>query len=245
MHKIAVITPSFNSADFIADCITSVRCANTFGICEITHIIVDDASTDNTWTIINSFKSEKLKVFKLTENKGPAFARNYAIEQCAADFIFCLDADDVLFQNSLYVLLVFALETKADWVYGDMLRGDTQLRYLLTNDYYGWNFKTPIEVLKALFSNNHFFQQNCLLSKQAFMQAGEYDPSLHMAEDFDLYVRMLLLNYHPHYLPGPLYMHRFHNNNLSQLYTKHPEKNLEIIAKIHAKYADQLQALGI
>ncbi len=241
MHKIAVITPCYNSADFILDCMQSVALANTFGICEITHIIVDDASTDDTWNIINRSKISNLLTFRLIENKGSAFARNYAIKHCDADFIFCLDSDDVLFQNSLFSLLTAAIEKKADWVYGDILRGDDQLRYLSGRDYFGWNFKTTQEVLIALFKNEHFFQHSSLFSKKAFEKAGRYDETLRMAVDFDLFTRMLLCEYPPFYLPGPLFIHRFHNNNLSRLYTADPKKHEQTIRKLYEKYVDRLK----
>lgn len=243
MYKIAVITPCYNRAQFISECIQSVSLSNTFGICEIEHIIIDDASTDDTWNVIRQSKVPNLTVFRLTENKGPAFARNYAIDQCDADFIFCLDSDDVLFQNSLFSLLTFILEKKADWAYGDIIRGDNQLRYQIGKDFFGWNFKTIEDVLTAMFKNEHFFQHSSLFSKTAFDKAGRYDDSLHMAEDFDLFTRMLLRGYFPYYLSAPLYIYRVHDNNLSKPYFINLKKHKEDIRELYAKYKDEFQAI--
>jgi glycosyltransferase involved in cell wall biosynthesis len=240
--KIAVITPCYNRAKFLPECIKSVSLSNTFGLCEIEHIIVDDASTDNSWEILDQLKTPKLRIYKLSQNKGPAFARNFAVSQSAADFIFCLDSDDVLFQNSLFSLLTLALDKKADWVYGDVIRGDRELRYQIGRDFYGWKFNTIEDVLTSMYKNEHFFQGNCLFSRTAFEKAGRYDDTRHIAEDFDLFTRMLLRGYFPYYLPSPLYIFRIHDNNLSQPYFKKIKNHQEDILVLYAKYKDKLKA---
>jgi glycosyltransferase involved in cell wall biosynthesis len=243
MYKIAVITPCYNRARFINECIRSVSLSNTFGICEIEHIIVDDASTDNSLEVINGSKVPNLKILKLSENKGPAFARNYAINRCEADFIFCLDSDDVIFQNSLFSLLNFAIEKKADWVFGDVIRGDKELRYQIGKDFFGWNFKTIEDVLFAMYKNEHFFQPNCLFSRVIFDKAGQFDESLHIEEEFDLFTRILLLKYFPYYLPAPLYIYRIHDNNISKSYSEDPKNHKIALCKLYAKYKERFQAV--
>ncbi|MEK7571819.1 MAG: glycosyltransferase [Patescibacteria group bacterium] len=243
MYKIAVITPCYNRAKFIPECLQSVSLSNTFGLFEIEHIVIDDASTDDTWNVLSRSKVANLKLLKLKENKGPAFARNYAIDRSDADFIFCLDSDDILFQNSLFSLLTFALEKKADWVYGDVIRGDAQLRYLIGEDFFGWKFKKITDVLTAMFKNEHFFQPNCLFSKKAFSEAGGYDGSRHIEEEFDLFLRMLMQGYFPYYLPAPLYMYRIHDNNISKRYAEDPKNHKEALCELYIKYKDTLKTL--
>ncbi|MFD0863112.1 glycosyltransferase family 2 protein [Sungkyunkwania multivorans] len=94
MPLVSVITPSYNSADFIAKTIDSVR--------EQTHehwemIIVDDCSSDETVTIIKHYKNEddRIKLIQLTKNSGAAVARNKGIEMAKGDYIAFLDADDL------------------------------------------------------------------------------------------------------------------------------------------------------
>lgn len=240
MRKIAVITPCYNSALYIRDCLNSVSLSNTFGRYAVEHIVIDDASTDNTLTILEQSRRPNLTVLRLSENKGPAGARNFGINNCEADYIFCLDSDDVLFQNSLFALMTTILEHKSDWLYGDMIRSDDSLRYIIGSDYYGSTFGSVADVLIALFSNKHFFQHNCFFSKVAFEDVGQYDESLHMAEDFDLYTRMLLEGYLPRYVPGPLYIHRNHRKNLSRSYVQYPQKNMKIIQIMYEKYKEKL-----
>jgi len=243
MYKVAIITPCFNRGQFVSDCILSVSSANTFGFFEIEHIIIDDASTDDSLETVEKLKVPNLKILKLKENKGPAFARNFGIDQSDADYIFCLDSDDVLFQNSLFSLLTFALEKKADWVYGDFIRGDSELRYQIGQDFFGWKFNKIDDVLTSMYKKEHFFQQNCLFSQKSFEKSGEYDEGLHIAEDFDLFTRMLLTGYFPFYLPGPIYIHRFHKDNLSKIYTKDPENHEQTVRELYRRYSDRLKRI--
>jgi glycosyltransferase involved in cell wall biosynthesis len=241
--KIAVITPCYNRAKLITECIKSVSLSNTFGLCEIEHIIVNDASTDNSLEVIDQHKNNHLKVIKLPENKGPANARNFAIGQSDADYIFCLDSDDVLFQNSLYSLLTFALDKKADWVYGDIIRGDRELRYQIGNDFFGWSFKTIDDVLTSMYQNRHFFQHSSLFSKTAFDKAGGYDDALHIEEEVDLFTRMLLRGYFPHYLPSPLFIYRLHGENMSKIYSQDICNHKQALRRLYTKYQNDFKAV--
>lgn len=240
---VAVITPCFNSASFLADCMQSVRLSHTYGKFDIEHIIVNDASTDTTKEVLLTSNYPNVKTYHLDTNHGPSYARNFAIGKTEADYIFCLDGDDVLFQNSLFALYTTATKTNSDWVYGDMIRSDENLQYQIGNDYNGWDFQTPNEVLLSLFTNKHFFQHNCLFSKSLFEKVGGYTETIRMGEDFDLYTRMLLAGSMPQYQPGPLYIHRFHKHNTSKAYTAHPERNRKVIASMYETYKTRLTKL--
>lgn len=88
----SIIIPTYNRASFIANTIKSIL-NQSYQHFEI--IIVDDGSTDKTKEIIDNFKSEKIKYFKI-ENSERGFARNFGVIQSSGDYITFLDSDDVL-----------------------------------------------------------------------------------------------------------------------------------------------------
>lgn len=246
MKKIAVITPVYNGEKFIKDCFQSVALSVVNGF-TVEHIVVDDGSTDNSWEIIQKTRLPSLKTFRLDQNKGGSFARNFAVKNTQADYLFCLDADDVLFQNSLNHLFRFATKTQADWVYGDFLRANENLSYLPGQDYYGSYFSTPAEVLISMFCGEHFFQGNCFFLRKTLLEVGAFDESIRIAEDLDLFIRFALNGNVPVYLPGPLYLHRLHKNNTSRVLGR--ENNInehkKDLAKLYQKYKQRLKnALG-
>ena len=80
MTKVSIITPSYNAARFIKDCIQSVIC-QSFENWEL--LIVDDYSKDNSVEIITKYTQEddRIQLIALNENIGAAAARNIAIRK--------------------------------------------------------------------------------------------------------------------------------------------------------------------
>lgn len=245
MKKIAVITPVFNAEKFIGDCMRSVALSTTSSNLFIEHIVADAYSTDNSWNIIQDIKLPHLRSLRLEKNYGPSEARNLAIKQTDADFLFCLDADDVIFQNSLKSLFEYIEMQKSDWIYGDFLRTNENLSYLLGQDYYGYQFENSGDLLTSMFSGKHFFQQNCFYRKQIFDSVGGFDNQIEVGEDFDLFIRFALEGHLPKYLPAPLYIHRLHEHNLSKIYGRenNPEVYKKDIKTLHEKYKKDLESI--
>lgn len=97
---VSILTPTYNTEKFIRSTIESAQ-NQTYTNWEM--ILVDDASTDNTITIIEEFvkKDSRIKLFKLPQNRGNGFARNAALEKATGKYIAYLDADDLWFPEKL------------------------------------------------------------------------------------------------------------------------------------------------
>ena len=108
-NLVSIITPSYNSAKFIKDCINSVA-SQTYKEWEM--IIVDDCSTDDSRQLITKYakKDNRIKVILLEENVGAAAARNIAIKESEGKYIAFLDSDDLWKKNKLEKQLSFMKE---------------------------------------------------------------------------------------------------------------------------------------
>ncbi|MHC0444406.1 glycosyltransferase family 2 protein [Flavobacterium sp. 3-218] len=97
---VSIIVPTYNTEKFIRSTIDSVQ-NQTYTNWEM--ILADDASTDQTVAIIEEFaeKDNRIKLFKLPENRGNGFARNAALEKATGKYIAYLDADDLWFPEKL------------------------------------------------------------------------------------------------------------------------------------------------
>jgi len=97
---ISIITPSYNSKNFIKDTIESVL-NQTYENWEM--IIVDDCSKDGSEEYIrNLIKGEnRIKFISLDHNVGAAMARNKAIEVAQGRYIAFLDSDDIWLPEKL------------------------------------------------------------------------------------------------------------------------------------------------
>jgi GT2 family glycosyltransferase len=96
---LAVVIPSWNTADYIGDCVASVR-AET----DVDHdlVVVDNGSTDQSLERLHELK---LSPISLPENVGFAKAVNLGALSTDAPFVLVLNADVVLAPGCLRVLL--------------------------------------------------------------------------------------------------------------------------------------------
>lgn len=103
---ISVIVPAYNSERWLTECCESVL-GQTYPNVEL--IVVNDGSTDGTRALLRNIaeKDNRVRVIH-TENCGVCHARNTGLNAAAGAYIAFLDADDLLFPNSLK-LLYFAL----------------------------------------------------------------------------------------------------------------------------------------
>lgn len=89
--------PCYNSADFVGD---AIRSALDQSWEHVEVVVVDDASSDASGSVIRSFGG-RVRPIRLESNKGGAFARNRGAAESTGRFLLFLDADDVLGANAV------------------------------------------------------------------------------------------------------------------------------------------------
>lgn len=107
MISFSIIIPVYNSEQFLRRCLESIinQTYNHFDV-----YIVDDGSTDNSWTICNEYsvKYQRIHIFH-QDNKGAASARNFALQKVNGDYILLVDSDDSLELDCLESLAKLAI----------------------------------------------------------------------------------------------------------------------------------------
>lgn len=94
MSKITIVIPCYNSEKYIAKCVESLK-AQTYKDFKV--IFINDASTDETLSILYTVQQEKdicITVLDNEINRGPAYSRNRAIEIADSEYITFCDCDD-------------------------------------------------------------------------------------------------------------------------------------------------------
>ena len=97
-YSFTIFIPVRNGAKTIKKTLLSVF-KQTYSNFEI--VIQDNASSDNTIKIINSFNNSKIKIFKNESNLGYNGNLNAGIKNCHNDIVLMLAADDILSKNAL------------------------------------------------------------------------------------------------------------------------------------------------
>ncbi len=103
MARVSVIVAAYNAGKYINKCLSSLE-RQTLKDIEI--ICVDDASTDNTASILDEYarRDSRFRILRMPENSGPVKARNKALKSCSSEIVAYLDADDWYADNTLELL---------------------------------------------------------------------------------------------------------------------------------------------
>jgi len=129
---VSIITPTYNSAKYIAETILSVQ-NQTYSTWEM--IIIDDGSFDETENIIKSISAhdKRIQFMKLNQNSGPAIARNKGIEKAQGDYMTFLDADDIWFPGFIENSIRTIQETGFHFVFSSYKRSNEELEFVYSD----------------------------------------------------------------------------------------------------------------
>ena len=115
MPRVAVITATYNSAEFIEHTVRSVLQQT---LTDFEYIIVDDGSSDGTPELLRRLAagdSRLRPVFRSTPSGGPTVPKNLALSLVTAPYVSLLDHDDYYAPQKLQ-RLADGLDAHPDWV---------------------------------------------------------------------------------------------------------------------------------
>lgn len=183
--RISAIIPSYNYAAFVSRAMESV--VRQTHACEL--VVVDDGSTDDTKERVREQmrRSDGIEVrYVKQSNAGPSAARNHGARLARGDWIAFLDADDYWYDDKLERQIRFAARyPQAGLYFGgvEIENAQGRLRRVLplSEGYLETN---------ALLRENWIPSPTPLLNKELFFQAGAFDESRRLAEDWDMWLRL-------------------------------------------------------
>ena len=114
--KVSIITPTFNSSEYISKTINSII-SQSYKYWEL--LITDDFSTDNTAEIIKKYtlKDKRIKLLRLKKNSGAGVARNNSIRHAKGNFIAFCDSDDQWIPSKLEKQIAFLKQNNLSFTY--------------------------------------------------------------------------------------------------------------------------------
>ncbi|MBD3880488.1 glycosyltransferase [Phormidium tenue FACHB-886] len=117
---VAVIIPAYNEAENIETCVTSVLQSTPLSKETLQVWVIDDQSSDATWTIVQSLQDPRLKLLpgkpKPTGETwvGKSWACTQAAEQATGDYLLFIDADVRLQAGAIETVVQQAQTDAAD-----------------------------------------------------------------------------------------------------------------------------------
>ncbi len=127
---VSVVMPVYNAEMYMEAALADIL-GQTYSNIEV--ICIDDASTDNSWEILEKYASldKRLQIYQNVRNSGAAYSRNKGIEISKGSYIYFLDADDRYADNMIEILMDTAIEKQADivWMTGKSFENDSDIEF--------------------------------------------------------------------------------------------------------------------
>jgi succinoglycan biosynthesis protein ExoU len=198
--SVCVIIAAFNSRGTITRAITSALLQSD--VSEV--VVADDASRDDTAALARAADdgSGRLTVIALGENRGPAAARNAALQRSKSPYVCVLDADDYFLPDRISRLLGVA-DKSWDLIADDILivpEDQRHLEFSVVNS--GPPASSRTLDLEAFVRGNISDPRRMRgelgflkpIIKRSFLEQHSlrYDERLRLGEDYALYTRALL-----------------------------------------------------
>lgn len=98
MPLVSILLPIFNAENFLRLSVESIL-NQTFEDFEL--ILVDDASTDNSFTILKTISDPRIQILQHEKNRGIGKALNSGLALAKGKYIIRMDADDIAYPNRI------------------------------------------------------------------------------------------------------------------------------------------------
>jgi glycosyltransferase involved in cell wall biosynthesis len=171
-------------------------------------VVCDDGSTDDLLGALEPFR-DRIVLVRLSENRGEAAAKNAAAAKTTGDFVAFLDADDFYYPERLEAL-------------GQLAAARPDLDVLTTNAevevdgevvgrYYPDIASFPVDdqALGVIESASAIFGA-AAVRRSTFVAAGGLPEELRSADDWDLWLRLVLSGSRIGLVDEALYRYRIH-----------------------------------
>ncbi len=193
-------------------------------------IVVDDASTDDTYGVARAMadRDGRVTALRLPENAGPAGARNAALAQARGTWVAVLDADDRMVPRRLQRMIALAEKVGADGDGVDIVLGNLaevdETGQPLADEPFITDPDAPVRLtaerflagnLRAVGGHNLGYLKP--LVRRAFLEREgiSYDSDLRNGEDFHLVLCCLLSGAEVWFSPDPDYLYTRRKGSVS------------------------------
>ena len=218
--KITVLLPVYNCELYIQTAVESIL-SQTFTDFEF--LIIDDASTDGTLSILKKINDSRIQLIEKPVNSGYTNSLNYGLTIAKGEYIARMDADDISYPERFAKQIAY-LDTHPEVVVCGttykILGNDKQITLPIHNE--------AIKI--GLLWGNCISHPSAMIRKSVLEQNKiQYDTTKEPAEDYHLWIQLLhfgaLYN-----LPDVLLEYRVYSHQVSRKRAEEQKKS-DIAAK--------------
>jgi GT2 family glycosyltransferase len=213
--QISVLITLYNYAAFIEGCVDAIdRSADMLAV-PIEILIIDDASTDDSWKRARSVQNRVTRPVRLVRkrfNTGLADARNVGTRIARAPYIFMMDADNLVTPRALSLLFNTMKREQCAAAYSILCRFRKAPAHpvgLLSH--YDWDPEILVQ--------GPYVDAMAMFRRDVLLELGGYDHTLSEIgwfgwEDYDLWLRFAQRDLHVGFVPNILCLYRQHETSM-------------------------------
>lgn len=214
--ELSIIITVYNISAYLDSCLQSILTQKNVSI-EV--ICINDGSHDSSEVILNKYASSDRRVIVVSQkNKGVSAARNLGIELSRGKYIWFVDGDDKLMEESCYKLLEYAYSYKTDFIFfGAKFSGQKDA------DFDGLNsLVQPRDIFYDSFSPDIIFKEkgskpfvwNCLYKSELIKSITvKFDTNIKLGEDQAFQVSYIPLGKRFLFVKDKFYLYRYKRKN--------------------------------
>lgn len=182
--QITVLMPVYNCELYIKQAIDSIL---NQSFSDFEFIIIDDASTDSTTSIIKSYNDDRIQLIVKKQNSGYTNSLNYGLSIAKGEYIARMDGDDISLPERFAKQVAFL---KAN---SDIALCGTLYQVIGTEKISNHPLQHD-DIKVKLISGCYIAHPTVMLVKSKFDKHKlEYDSSMEPAEDYELWSRLIFL----------------------------------------------------
>ena len=212
MCKISVIMSVYNQEKFLSESVESVLCQSESSF---EFLIIDDASSDRSYDLIKNYSKidVRIKLYKNSKNLGLTKSLNKLLKIAKGKYIARMDADDISsknrFKNELSVMSsnqdVSVVFSKADLV-------DASGNIICEK----WQPENIKDIITSMPYHNYITHSTCMIRASIIGDLGGYNEKYKLAQDWELWLRMINSNLTFYSVNKVLLKLRMHEDNISR-----------------------------
>lgn len=199
---INILTPFYNSEKYLRTCVESIL-NQTHADFQL--FLLDDGSTDNSSSIVESYTDSRIKLFHNKKNMGRGFSRNVLLDLSDTELSCWCDADDFMLPTKLEKQLeYFKNHYECSFLATEMYdMRDNQIVGLGCNKHHMINSLT-LEKLRISNCINH----PTVMFKTEIAKKLKFKDDMTFNEDWDFYIRLYEIGYNVKCLEEQLYVYK-------------------------------------
>ena len=208
MARVSVLMGIYNCAPYLQEALDSLY-AQTYK--DITIILCDDGSTDETYAIAhsNAKSHNNIILIRNERNMGLNYTLNRCLEYANSEYCARMDGDDISMPTRIEKEVAF-LDAHPEYAIVS-----TPMKYFDEDGVFRTGMvKVQKPSAKDFAKGTPFCHAPCLVRKNAYDVVGGYsdEPRLRRVEDYHLWIKMYAHGFKGYMLAEPLYLMRDDRN---------------------------------